>query len=374
MRQTATSVLILIALLGVPSIAAANAGTPLMWASALHMLIGNAVIGVLEGGLLARVFKVRIPRAIVLMILANYFSAWLGWACLADRIADHLRFDLYNAWRLLWTMVAAAYFMTILLEWPFVAGCFARHRKWFRKSCVASVLIQTVSYILLFAWYGLASGTSLYTTMSIVHPDQISLPKDVLLYYIADDDGDVYARELGTGRTERICDLHSTDLWDCLSFEESASVQSQIEIVALLDSSKIPDTVRIGVSAYAEAVPHDAKGRVERPDRFTRPSAGQAAKLGEARSSPWTFDAGYWPIEGLHGENAKTGARIAFAFETPFARWAVRHPVVLSNDCVIFQLGERQICVLEPETRKIALLAFGRGPVAIVDQAALAEE
>jgi len=35
-----------------PLTLSANAGTPLMWAGALHLTLGNLVIGLLEGGLL----------------------------------------------------------------------------------------------------------------------------------------------------------------------------------------------------------------------------------------------------------------------------------------------------------------------------------
>ncbi len=35
----------------------ANAGTPLMWATASHLVIGNALIGALEGWMLGRWFQ-----------------------------------------------------------------------------------------------------------------------------------------------------------------------------------------------------------------------------------------------------------------------------------------------------------------------------
>src|SRR5689334_573687 len=62
-----------------PAAVQANMGTPLMWAGQLHMAFGNAVIGVLEGCIIARIFKVPSSRAVPTMILANYFSAWIGW-------------------------------------------------------------------------------------------------------------------------------------------------------------------------------------------------------------------------------------------------------------------------------------------------------
>ena len=46
-----------------PAVAYADAGTPLMWASALHLPFGNAVIGVGEGLILAFLFRFKTPPA-----------------------------------------------------------------------------------------------------------------------------------------------------------------------------------------------------------------------------------------------------------------------------------------------------------------------
>ena len=62
--------------------ASANAGTPLMWAAAFHLLVGNIFIGLLEDGVLARFFRIRAGRGIYVMIAANYFSAVIGFVLL----------------------------------------------------------------------------------------------------------------------------------------------------------------------------------------------------------------------------------------------------------------------------------------------------
>ena len=61
-----------------PDILLANMGTPLMWMNLLHLLIGNAVIALVEGLLIAKCFGVRRLSAIGCALLANYGSAWLG--------------------------------------------------------------------------------------------------------------------------------------------------------------------------------------------------------------------------------------------------------------------------------------------------------
>jgi hypothetical protein len=59
-------------------------------------------------------------------------------------------------------------------------------------------------------------------------------------------------------------------------------------------------------------------------------------------------------------------AHIYFSFETPFGDWAVRNATHLPTDKVIFQLGENQICLTDPEAKTIALLVHGRGPIAAI--------
>src|SRR5262245_60705590 len=76
-----------------PKHAWANAGTPLMWAGMLHLAFGNLLIGIGEGYLLSRWFSVPERRGAI-MILANYFSAWVGGFVVCGVIVDALPLDL----------------------------------------------------------------------------------------------------------------------------------------------------------------------------------------------------------------------------------------------------------------------------------------
>lgn len=356
-----TTLLVLCVLLTIPSVALANVGTPLMWAGILHLFVGNAIIGLIEGGLLVAVYKTRPQHSVALMILANYVSAWVGWLWLFNLAVPRVQFNLYDFWIPFGAMVAFAYLTTLVLEWPFVAACFSGRPNLLRHSCAASLLVQTSSYVLLAGWYGMASGATLYTRMSIVPLDQISLPDGVIVYYIADEDGDVNRRNLESAQSEKVFVLNSKSEFDLLAFESPGG-----EIVAFRQPDGDYKPVSIGIKLPLSDLPRDEEGRVESRRQYVSPSEGQATRLGAAVDCPWSFRAGYWPIGGLSGENSRTGERIHFALETPFAAWAVRYPTILPNDCVLFQLGSRQICILEPSTRKVALVAFGRGPLAVL--------
>ncbi|MGQ0633026.1 MAG: hypothetical protein ACT4QC_00295 [Planctomycetaceae bacterium] len=257
--------------------------------------------------------------------------------------------------------------MTLVFEWPFVAASMGKGAHWMRRSCVATLVVQSISYALLFAWYGMASGTTLYTRMSIVAPGDIALPEGVVAYYIGLD-GDVYRRRLSTGQSDFVYHLGSTDVDDRLSVKRSAASQNAWELVALLDSGDAnePKRVPLGISVSSEDLAYDNDGRVKIPDRLDSPSAGRTSRVGAGRESSWTFEAGYWANAGLHGDNSKTGARVHFSLETPFLAWPVRHVTLLPADVVLFQLSRNQICVLEPTTAKIARIAFGHAPIVVM--------
>lgn len=359
----------LVVVLALPQCAWANAGTPLMWATALHMVFGNALIGVGEGLLLARLFSLRATKCIVLMVLANYASAWLGGLFIGGSIVSAIPMDLSNAWKWFWIMVLVTYCMTLLLEWPFVAYCFRGTSRGFRRSVGASLTIQSASYLLLFGWYWMASGTSLYTEMNIAAPADLSLPESVLVYFISPADGHVYSRPLVGESEQRVFELGATNRNDRLFLRPNTKDPNRWDLVA---------SVRVRGGGYAGEVKvlenmsvevaSDSPGtRIGLPQHDgTWSDVGKAPAVGDTTGSPWEFSTGFYPGEGLRISNKVTGEQTRLSYETPFAVWPVRNAMHLPSDKVLFQLGDDQICAFDPVTRRVALLWRGRGPVAVI--------
>lgn len=350
----------------------ANAGTPLMWASAFHLLLGNCIIGLVEGLLIARLFAASQLRSVVLMILANYVSASLGACLLQSSLIASLPMDLENGWRWFWILVAAAYALTLLLEWPFVASCLVRTPGSLRRSCLASVVVQTTSYALLFGYYSYASDVSLFTRLAVVPAAQIALPDDVVVLYIAERDGAVHRRRLSSGAEEKVLDLGSTEKDDRLYFRSSTQGRDRWDLVAhvLNGEGGVANRVDVLPGVDGAVAPIEEEGDGTHGTWF---KCGTAQRLGSASASPWGVWTGFWPIEGLVAQNQRSGERISIAHETPFAAWAARNAIHLPADKVVFQLGKDQICALDLVTRRIALLCRGRGPVAMVAAAASVE-
>jgi hypothetical protein len=88
--------------------------------------------------------------------------------------------------------------------------------------------------------------------------------------------------------------------------------------------------------------------------------------VGGQTNRDWEIRTGFWAVEGMRVENKKNGTNLRFSWETLFSQWNIRSAILLPDDHVIFQLGQDQICVLEPATKKIALLARGRGPAVVL--------
>lgn len=362
--------LVVVGLTALPQQASANAGTPLMWAGMIHLAIGNALIGLLEGFLLVWLFRVPRAKAVGAMIAANYTSAWLGGLFIRGAIVAALPMDLNNGWFWFWVMVVVTYGLTLLLEWPFVAWGFRGTQDWLKRSVRASVLVQSCSYILLFGCYWMASGTSLYTKMHIVAPKDLSLPESVLVYFIAPSDGHVYRRDLTGGDEQRIYELHSIDDNDRLFVRPSAADTNQWDLMARLETAdhRSPRFVLVLTNLRVEAAP-DWRSTHNPPDyEGTWFNFGQVQCLGSATNSQWEFRAGFWPVEGLLASRKKTGERVHFSYETPFGAWTVRNAVHLPTDKVLFQLGHDQICGFDPVEHRVALLWHGRGPVAVIEK------
>jgi len=193
--------------------------------------------------------------------------------------------------------------------------------------------------------------------LAIVPPSAISLPTTATLYYIGDRDGDVYARDLGHDETRKLCQLTPSENRDWLFLRESRVAAGRWDLIVGPDPlAEQPDpnpADRIVAASLTCSV-------AEPPSASLLP--GGEVPRSRADQSGWQFHFG-WMAGRLHGENATNGRNVLVSLETPFLRWPVYCPAQLPSGQVIFQLGGNQICILDPDERKVALLAKGRWPV-----------
>jgi hypothetical protein len=260
--------------------------------------------------------------------------------------------------------VIMSYAITLIFEFPFVALIFSGNKKWLRKAIIGSLIIQTVSYALLFGWYWKPSAKMLFTETRVVPLSNMTLPDKVRMYYISSEDGDVYMRSLSSSDAHKVFDLNSTQRSDCLSVRENALVAHIIE-----KDKEHPKEI-----AIVESLPEDALPKCyEDPDSFkllfnALDRWGEVPKLGIAKHSEWSFRTKFWEDEGLQGTHAKTGAKVHFGVEIPFLAWHIRNATHLPADKILFRIGKDQICVFDPEYHQLALVTRGWGPIAVMDE------
>lgn len=352
----------------------ANMGTPLMWAIGCHLLFANALIGVLEGSLLHRWYAVPRGRAIGTMILANYVSAWLG-VYLIGPVASRLHETLFpqstllsGLW-VLFLLILVTFLITVLIEWPFVWSCFVGQPLATTRSIGANIRVQPVSYALLCALFFLVSRFSIFTA---VHSDPtlkfVKQDQDLWVYYIRADDGNLWRVRLDGTSGEVVRQLNlppaprvSHSLMPPAPIYASPTDDGRWDL-RLDRSGNVVDDTLLPSFASAAGASNEYRGS-------WGPLCHWPADMRAAADRPWSVHAPYFATDGLRF-TATTGRPPidgSLAFATPWEQWVARAPTITPHGFVVFQLGNRRIAILDPQTKAIGLLAVGYCPVVARD-------
>lgn len=288
------------------------------------------------------------------MVAANYVSYIVG-ALFYDAMPAP-RITLDNYYVMIALLVFGFYLLTILVEFPFVSLLYWRtSRRWF-KALSACVVIQAVSYAGLVYYYSHTTRDD-FGGHHIVALERMDLPDDIVVYYL-DDDGTVYRQRLGSAERSSIASIHPEYV--------------RLKAVRLMNG----DLYRWNLYAEYNGAGHEAtKLVVELPEKAKGPLAEKcgpdmswnaAPRLAGMSNSRWCFTA---KAQGqLAGLEDKTRYR-EWGMETLFVYWWVDNVTQLPNDTLLLQLGKDMICLFDPETEQVALVTYGRGPVAILEEA-----
>lgn len=371
--------LVALLLIAAPTAAWADSEPPMVYFVVAYMLVGYGIIGLLEGFVLASILHLSKIRTMILLFTANYFANWGGGFFFARKIAAGMEPDISNVSQVLWTVVPIAYAMTLLCMLPFVlpavAGPGRRAYKWI--AIIAA--IQIASYTVLLVTYHQPSATTLLTSVEVAPPAEVNLPDGLVVYYISEDDGDVYRMALDGSAPEKVLDLNSTIGRDRLMVQPSETTEKAWDILVRGDMGYLDDpeiaTVREAAPVIAAPFPIDVEdySSLDLDDVFPWDFA---AEMVEADRTDWEFRTGY-ASKGLSARRKSTDKTDRVALDTIFVSWETNNVTHLPGDIALFQFndsslfwsGNGQICLFDPETWQIALLARGRGPVAVIERA-----
>ncbi|MBM4102584.1 MAG: hypothetical protein FJ263_00835 [Planctomycetes bacterium] len=341
----------------------ANAGTPLMWAGFIHLIIGNLFIGILEGLLLGFIFRLSKWKSILWMIAANYVSSWAGMIIIGFAKHNFEDITIYQVTSYLWTALFIAYLVTLLLEWPFIWMAMKDKTGPWKKSIFATLIVQTVSYALLAGcWYYPASGISLLRDTILVPTTNFTQNKNAVVYFVNSSDGDVYKICLDGSSLTKIETLNLKTEWAAMSLVENP----QNDTLDLVCYSESRDRDKEKIIIFESLIPENLAHLYFQSEPQWQSYQYETVDLRHPQNRQWRAYTRFWPIEGLTLENESTKESIHLAMETPFLAWYARQATILPNDEVVFEVGG-QICLFDRQSRKLALLAKGYGPVVLLE-------
>jgi len=380
-----------------------------------HLVFFNTIIGVGESVLLCLMFRTILPRFLLAMLAANYASAYVGKWFIESPYCVNFTGDLTieNLVPVFWKMVYVLFFITLIVEFPFFVAVLYK-RKWLIPKAVATTLIiHCISYYLLFHFYGGTHRINMVTECEVVTVDQMQTDQKYDLYYISADGKKVMKSDLNGMNRETIVELDEGDfpdrLFACPKCTEKVENREYGVFERPCSDSDYDLFIFIRKGKERLETPREERLLIE---NFTSQSSIEMGWLGEYRGgwdgtwhkesetvmnygrasevdcdSKWEYWVGYWPDDGIRGAELKEdhppddntfnkykeGSHFRFFIETPIAQWKARNAAHISGDYAVFQLGKDQICILQPQEKKIALITRGFGPVVAVKHAPVSE-
>jgi hypothetical protein len=286
--------------------------------------------------------------------------------------------------------LVAAWVLTLLIEWPFMALCFRGASGWLRRSVMATLAIQTVSCLVVGGFLMKASYYSLLTEHRIVASEELPWPPGLVVYYIDPDGRSIRSFDTDAGESavvHRMGDRQKSELsavyFSAEPTEEGTSIH-QLLVGSIWGSfAEQAKAEELGVWVDASSIVRVRK--VQEPD--DRPlypfgadwhpysPSGGPVSINKPPPEVRGIWQGFWAAQGLEytiGDEEKSRS-FQLSIETPYANWGVRQTMHLGDGILIFVLGTDQICLLDMRTQRVALKMRGFGPIAVPKEAVVEE-
>ena len=341
--------------------------SPVMLVTGARLLIGNLLIGTIEGMIVFLFFRTRPLRAIGWMIAANYFSALVGVVLLAviGVSLGTLAFGhapLYHVRRFLWVIFFIALLLSFALELPFVLKARGNRSIGLRRALLACGAAQIASYAILLPAFYAVTVANLDRNAHLTESLSFASEKSAKVLFLSSGYRDVYQIGLDGSPARLLQHLGDHDTWlgslciykaDAVNQWDLWLTDGRFNRPLQGDQLILKDVA----ASYPGLSEEDLRG--DETIDYRPPTARE-----------WTVSAlegGYSPRHGLRAHNQRTGEDIYLAVDAPFASWNACCATVLPGDQVIFELGG-QIALLDLNSRQLAFVAFGSSPVVVLPQ------
>jgi hypothetical protein len=352
MRYCFLTISSIAALLAFASPAHANAGTAIIWFELFHLSIGNLLIGIAEGCLLAWCLKRYKSDILFLMIAANFLSAFLAF-CLFRALGAAFEKEifvaepLYHINNFILLLAMLSFPMTVVLEWPFVWHAMKGTLNRKIRSIQISVFLQAISYTFLIFYYLEVSFPGQRTTWN-ASPDWVPKgPMGTIIYY--------YDPEEQWVKSITLEDLFPRNVAPVDTLPQHAFLE--------MEPNEAGDSWKL----YASNITRGSRELIHE-NLLLREGAGSpehyrdVPTIPSAATTEWTV-LSEWGIYGIRRNKDKEGAaRFVLSIEYPFLpKHYATHGTHLEGDLVVCELMGR-VLVYEIETGRFRVLAHGRAP------------
>jgi len=345
MRKTSILLLLSIFIL-IPQTLLANAGTALMWMPILQLILGNILIGIIEGIIISMFFRTKLLHSILIMIAGNYVSWLIGNGLIfmyQNAMIDSL-FELENVF-VLWILgLVILYFLTILIELPFFRWAFLKTDRLWSRSWKLSLIINSITYTIMIIIYLNVSKYSFFTELEIDQSILNNKSKFELLYTFK---GDIYQGIIKQDFSgDKIYQIPDTIKYPYLKLEED-SINQTIDLYLI---NYYGDTLLI------------QKSYVEFNNIIYYPSISEKyswtiADFRDTTKRDWKASAGGWAIDGITFQEINNTQQ-NFGFEVPWMFWSIGNISILNDSEVIFIINDR-IVILNKSSKKVAFVTKG---------------
>lgn len=128
----------------------ANVASPLMFKRIYYLLWANVLIAAVETIVVCAMFKTRPWMTFLLLLAANYISAWAGYAFFgsmdgAGMVYAFFEDPVLQMRQIFWICVVLSLLASIALEWPCFTAALPQERRSWRRGFRAALVGQLVS-------------------------------------------------------------------------------------------------------------------------------------------------------------------------------------------------------------------------------------
>lgn len=341
-----------------------NTASLAMWQRWLHLLLGNAVIGVIEGVLLARLLRLPPILTPFLLVVANYVSATVAAVAFGVFETTGVVELFWRPWLFdyQWWFASAlvlSVVASVVIEWATVAPFVPSLESTARRTVFSFIAVNLMTGATCIAAPFLLISEIRLAGVAEITRDRSWIPAEGFWIYYLDAENDALMRMRPDGGESgvvmRISVEPATTMWVSarredaedtgpfpmyIGVEDSESYATESGVVADRESAFVRDSWDDGVPFLNLAPAADLRG----PDHGSE-----------------------WTMESADNGGVKVfgpGHRYSITFTTALATWKGRNPSILPGDIGIFELGG-QICALDLSGRRLTRIGFGHAPVVI---------